>query len=596
MTCRQCGMELPDGVAFCTNCGASCKETPQEPAISPEPEELIPEIQIPIPAPEEAPAEPVDVIPEPEEAAEPIAEVEALIEPAAETQEPCEEPAAEPEEILPELHTCPTCGMELPENTIFCPGCGCNICAPGQKYIPSQIPVSQMPASQPEPQPEPEPEHRCANCNALLTDDQLFCPKCGTPVQPVAPAQSKFCTKCGAPAKDDQLFCSKCGTPTAKPATKRCGACGTEVPQDKRFCTKCGTPFTGAVGITPPVYTPAPRPTPAPTPAPIPTPAPVKPKKKRFEPNLAARIILRLLSVLLCLCLTASLLMTIVVLDLRQITNKNNLQNIISSNLTLRGPLSAAVDSQSQQITTDTADSLLQWVYDMLMEESAELDFTQEQMEEFFERSTAKDFLAEKTASYFADFINGTNDTTISRREIAQIINENADLIEDVFGEPVDATLREEILDMVEEADIDRIIREEVIATARNTQIVTGAGSYTVEDLMEDLTQFTSDSTLWALICINLLIVLMLLITNWFRFGSTLICASVPTLILGVLLVIPTALLQLVPNLLTDSIGGMIAGIVGALVSLIAPVHYIALAAGILLLIIGCVIKSLSKK
>lgn len=47
-------------------------------------------------------------------------------------------------------------------------------------------------------------ENRCPNCQALLTDGQLFCPECGVPIK-------KLCQRCGAEIKEGQSFCPNCG-------------------------------------------------------------------------------------------------------------------------------------------------------------------------------------------------------------------------------------------------------------------------------------------------------------------------------------------------------------------------------------------------
>ena len=55
---------------------------------------------------------------------------------------------------------------------------------------------------------EAAPTDVCSNCGATLGDDQLFCPKCGTPK---AEVKKNVCSKCGAELQEGQEFCSKCG-------------------------------------------------------------------------------------------------------------------------------------------------------------------------------------------------------------------------------------------------------------------------------------------------------------------------------------------------------------------------------------------------
>ncbi len=44
----------------------------------------------------------------------------------------------------------------------------------------------------------------CRSCQALLDEDDLFCPLCGTRVQLI-------CKRCGSNVKNEDLFCRKCG-------------------------------------------------------------------------------------------------------------------------------------------------------------------------------------------------------------------------------------------------------------------------------------------------------------------------------------------------------------------------------------------------
>ena len=46
----------------------------------------------------------------------------------------------------------------------------------------------------------------CTNCGNALSDDMIFCPKCGT-------RQAKECPKCHTQLLPDAAFCHKCGTP-----------------------------------------------------------------------------------------------------------------------------------------------------------------------------------------------------------------------------------------------------------------------------------------------------------------------------------------------------------------------------------------------
>ena len=46
----------------------------------------------------------------------------------------------------------------------------------------------------------------CTNCGTALTDEQAFCPACGTPRQ-----KKNLCANCGTELQENQAFCPTCG-------------------------------------------------------------------------------------------------------------------------------------------------------------------------------------------------------------------------------------------------------------------------------------------------------------------------------------------------------------------------------------------------
>ncbi len=75
-------------------------------------------------------------------------------------------------------HPCPGCGMALPENARFCPGCGAKAQAPQPGLV------------------------RCSGCGESVPSGK-FCVSCGAPL-------SSVCPDCGTPASGGK-FCLNCG-------------------------------------------------------------------------------------------------------------------------------------------------------------------------------------------------------------------------------------------------------------------------------------------------------------------------------------------------------------------------------------------------
>ena len=330
-------------------------------------------------------------------------------------------------------------------------------------------------------------------------------------------------------------------------------------------------------------------------------------------------MLLKIATVLLCLILSVSLLATMLVLDLRQLTSKSGLeqvaQDLLCEQPTAIGPIRATASlgevALPEQLPAEMdQESLVAWFYEaMEAQYGADLKVSQEQMQTFLEQSTAKDFVVDKFSSYASDLVNGTRNTTITEEEILTLMDENLALVEETFNVKVDRNLRGSVAGFLKENDIDTMVRTQVIEQIENIELPgvtpmlgtltepTG-GVYTVADLLAELRIVTSPAALTILIVLDLLLIALLLLTNRLRIGPTLISAGVPALIIGIVLSLPVALIQLLPVLLGDSLGlaAILVNLIGALAARIAPVHYGTAAAGLLLIIAGSIIKAVSKK
>ena len=399
-----------------------------------------------------------------------------------------------------------------------------------------------------------------------------------------------------------------------------CENCGTKLTDDIAFCPECGTPRT----LEPEVEMEPPMPAATAEPAPVLTveapvipaaepvcepvvvaqPQKVKQPKKEKQPkkpmNPAAVVLLKILSVLLTICLVASMTVTVVLADLHLLTRKESVEKITGQILSAPTQSATAITAAKGGLKINasglTEDGLTDLIYDALKDHYGnEMTATKEQLSSFLEKSDAKDYIAEKVAGYTGDFLNGTEETTITEKEIARLIDENAGLIESEFGVKVDGKLRQDAMKFVRESKIGEKIRTEVIGKIEDFSLFPNS-SFTVGKLVKWLQTLTSLSTVLILIAIDLALIVALFFAKRMRLGATMTSVGVTATSIGFTFALPTLLVQLLSGTIAAAIGSVLAGVLGALIGIMAPVHYGLLIGGVVLLIGGIIVRVTVRK
>lgn len=347
------------------------------------------------------------------------------------------------------------------------------------------------------------------------------------------------------------------------------------------------------------------------------------------------RILFGFLSVLLCVALFATTLVTIVVTDLKVITSKDGLQTIITEVLF---PKSASVrvipklaggsavsgfsalgslggDGMNQNILIDS-------IFGMVQEQfNGELPITKEVVAELLEESTIPEFIADKAAGIISDVISGDVTANITKEEVMQLIEENADLIQ----EKLDITIGQEQIDaiggwVVESELLDNVqqsIQEAIGITPDSPTGSAGVGgpnapqkkpASSILDLVgPDFDMPTSIAGVFALlravsstesllICVGacLLLLVFLLLTHWGRPFAAVRSAGIPVMIAGLCMTLPGLLVPFLPA--NDPETVMIVTVAQQLFSMTTTVSLCFAGLGLVMIVAGSILNSVFKR
>lgn len=282
----------------------------------------------------------------------------------------------------------------------------------------------------------------------------------------------RFCHMCGNKLQGNAKFCGACGTPVLQLTPSAPEPVQPEpvvaVPEPEPVQPKpvVVIPEPEPVQPEPAVVIPEPEPiqpeptavhtpttaVPAPQPQEAPAPvAPVKSKKDRYPKRGAGRTIL---ATLLCILIFLWSFAALVIFDVRQATTGDQLtQN-----------LQDAVDDMDLEklsagdMIADAEDPDIPFVQWTLQQITDNYDGTvvasERDIEEFLERATFSSFLTQKASAYVNDVYTGSETSGVTSEELLQLLNENAPLVEEIFGHPLYAQDIEHFVQKVEDMGI----------------------------------------------------------------------------------------------------------------------------------------------
>ncbi len=426
-----------------------------------------------------------------------------------------------------------------------------------------------------------------------------------------------------------------------------CKYCGTELEECVLFCPECGAqqeaPAVEEVPAQPPVEEAAPR-----------SQAPAK--KSRKKPHIALRIPLQLLSFFLCIALLAVSLCAALLLDLNVLLSKNGINQLLDALLTPAAAAAAPApapmprmpsvhltllsaestgptdgdglpDSGDDPVipdgvldgadTEEATNNLIDFVLALVREKmGGQLPATEEQIQEIVERSSLKEFVAEKIASYTQDVLQGTSETLITTEEVMELVDENKALLEDVFNAPISTqvyqAIEQQVDDMIVKEDLNEVIHENITAIVEDAVQdalppigdlggILGGGDNENTSVLDQyralLSLLTAKPLLYSAAGVCLVLLLLLCLLNWYNVPAGLTWAALPLMLSGLMLSLPIFALQFMPGLLQSLLGNgallPVLSILPAFAGVLAPVHYGLLGIGTGLLVISIVWRSL---
>ena len=258
----------------------------------------------------------------------------------------------------------------------------------------------------------------------------------------------------------------------------------------------------------------------------------------------------------------------------------------------------------------DSSDAIVDWVVGQLQDfTGGELPVTPEQIENFVEQSTIKDFIAEKVAGMVGDFYTGNITITITVEEITQLVEENKALIQSEFGIEITEEHTEALKQIVEDTGILKQVQEQGIMGILGS--VGGMGGLMDPGMMEQMQQIqmaveivrqvTSYTAIAAVGLIFLALAAILFCTTQFSWPATLADCGVVLMLASAIFVIPSTVFTNSPELVTELLGNpMLVKLAQTFFNATAGVNYGAFGVGVGLIVLAivaaCIRSAMRKK
>lgn len=340
---------------------------------------------------------------------------------------------------------------------------------------------------------------------------------------------------------------------------------------------------------------------------------------KQQKLSLGARFGLSVASFLLGLLLFASILATTFIIDIRVATSENTVKEVVHALLSspdqirVKAPVTSGqgglrvaprpgrtYQMPRREEPDAVAEDLTQQLIDMLYEElgnqlEQEMPVSLEEFTSLINESTAKNYIADKTAALITDYFNDEITTTFEPEEIMALIDENKELIESVVGEPLPDDVAQQVATVFNENSIVQKVEAEglkgFMELMNNSEKEDGNSGPSffeiVDTVVTALRTASSTANLLLGIGICLILIAALILINCRQIGKGLRRVGYPFLIAG----LPgLALCLLVQYFPAEGDLAVMLPVVQKFFSSFIPVYAVTLGIGVLFLVASIVL------
>ncbi len=167
------------------------------------------------------------------------------------------------------------------------------------------------------------------------------------------------------------------------------------------FCGKCGAPLDSATGLCPNCD---------------------KKEVKTVSTKTKSKVATTIVTILLAICFFLSLTISVLIYDVRNAVKEDNVTKILD-NIEVADILKSLDNVEGME---------LEKFYEHL-DDKYDIEMTDQKLKKFIEQSTLKKFVAEKISDFAEDFVEGDARLEISSQEVADMLDDNTNLIEGKF-------------------------------------------------------------------------------------------------------------------------------------------------------------------